>query len=264
MPIAKVNGININYKIEGEGEPLILISGSDVSLSSWKSQMALFKKYYRTIAFDNRGAGKSDKPAGPYTMKLMADDTIGLMDHLGIKKAHVLGVSLGGMIAQELAINYPDRVDKLVLASTFARRDGTSGFTSEINKAIEDYERSPHDKASQLKLLYTNLDAVWNKGSYRVLLPLIKLAIRFSMIKFSAGQDEAVMKHDTADRLGLIKAPTLVITGAEDRLVNPVSSEVIANLIPEAKLVKVVGGGHDLFIAMKDEFNKEVLDFLLH
>jgi 3-oxoadipate enol-lactonase len=261
MPIAKVNGINIDYKVEGQGEPLILISG--FPSTNWRYQTVAFKKYYRTITFDNRGSGKSDKPAGPYTMKMMADDTVGLMDHLGIEKAHVLGVSAGGMIAQELAINHPERVNKLVLACTFARRDGTSGFSSEINKAIEAYERSPRDKASQRKLAYINMDAVFNKWSYRVfILPFAKLAIRFSAIKDSAEQSDALSKHDAADRLGMIKASTLVLTGTEDRLVNPVSSEVIANLIPKGKLVKVSGGGHSFMMEMSSEFNREVLDFL--
>jgi len=260
MPMANINGININYRVQGQGEPLIMISG--FPSTNWRPQTKAFKKYYRTITFDNRGSGKSDKPAGPYTMKIMADDTVGLMDHLGIKKAHVLGMSAGGMIAQELAINHPERVNKLVLACTFARRDGTSGYTSEINKAIEAYERSPRDKGSQRRLAGVTMDAVFNKWSYRVLLPLIKLAIRFSAIKESAEQSEALMAHDAADRLGMIKAPTLVLTGTEDRLVNPVSSEVIASLIPKAKLFKVSGGGHAFSAEMSGEFNKEVLDFL--
>jgi len=258
--MANANGININYRVEGQGEPLILISGTPTT--NWRYQTVAFKKYYRTITFDNRGSGKSDKPAGPYTIKMMADDTVGLMDHLGIEKAHILGVSMGGMIAQELAINYPERVNKLVLACTFARRDGTSGFSSEINKAIEAYEKSSHDKASQVKLMSVFMDSVFNKWSYRVFLPLIKLAIRFSVIKGSAEHSEALSKHDAADRLWMIKASMLVLTGTEDRLVNQVSSEVIASLVPKAKLVKVVGGGHSFSVEMSGEFNREVLDFL--
>ncbi len=262
MPMANVNGININYRVEGQGEPLIMISGSGLDLSSWRSQTASFRKYYRIITFDYRGVGKSDKPAGPYTIKMMADDVLGLMDHLGIEKAHVFGVSMGGMIAQELAINHPERVDKLVLGCTYARRDGTSGFTSEINKALEAYERSSRDKASQRRLAYAFMDSVFNKWSYRAFLPLIKIAIRFSAIRGSAGQSDALLAHDAADRLGMIKASTLVITGTEDRLVNPVSSEVIASLVPRARLVKVIGGGHSFYMEMRDEFNREVLDFL--
>lgn len=96
MPSAKVNGISIDYKVEGQGEPLVMIMGLGGARSSWRSQTGFFKKYYRTVTFDNRGVGKSDKPAGPYTIRMMADDTIGLMDHLSIEKAHVLGVSMGG------------------------------------------------------------------------------------------------------------------------------------------------------------------------
>jgi pimeloyl-ACP methyl ester carboxylesterase len=263
MPEAKVNGITIDYKVEGQGEPLIMISGAGSDQSNWRSQTASFKKYYRTITFDNRGSGKSEKPAGPYTIKTMADDTIGLMDHLGIEKAHVLGVSMGGMIAQELAINHPERVDKLVLGCTFARRDGTSGFSLEINKALEAYERSSRDKASQRRLASVFIDLVINKWSYRVLiLPLMKIAIRFGATIGSAEQSEALLAHDAADRLGMIKASTLVMTGTEDRLVKPVSSEVIASLVPKAKLVKVLGGGHNFSIEMSGEFNREVLDFL--
>lgn len=118
MPMAKVNGINVDYRVEGQGEPVIMIGGLNSNKGAWRYQTRVFKKYYRVITFDNRGAGKSDKPLGPYTIKMMAEDTIGLMDHLNVEKAHVLGYSLGGMIAQELAISYPKRVDKLVLGRT--------------------------------------------------------------------------------------------------------------------------------------------------
>jgi len=263
MPMANVNGINIDYKVEGQGEPLIMISGLSLDKSSWRFQIGSFKKYYRTITFDNRGSGKSDKPAGPYTIKMMADDTIGLMDHLNIEKAHVLGVSMGGMIAQELAINHPERVNKLVLGCTFARRDETSGFSSEINKATEAYERSSRDKASQRRLASVVIDLTINKWSYRVfIVPLMKIAFRFSSQKGVAEQLEAVSAHDAADRLGMIKASTLVITGTEDRAIKPISSEVIASLVPNAKLVKVLGGGHGFTMEMRGEFNREVLNFL--
>jgi pimeloyl-ACP methyl ester carboxylesterase len=264
MPMAKVNGINIDYRVEGQGEPLIMICGAGADKSSLRYQTGAFKKYYRTVTFDNRGSGKSDKPAGPYTIKMMADDTIGLMDHLGIEKAHVLGVSAGGIIAQELAINHPERVNKLILASTFARKDETSGWSSEFDKAIETYVRSSHDKASQRRLVNVIMDLQINKWSYRIfLLPLMKIAIRFMPAGTGVdAQFEAVGTHDTADRLGMIKASTLVITGTDDRLIKPISSEVIASLIQKAKLIKVSGGGHSFPMEMSGEFNREVLDFL--
>jgi len=263
MPMANVNGININYRVDGQGETVIMISGAGANLSVWRFQVGYFKKYYRTITFDNRGVGKSDKPAGPYTFKTMADDTSCLLNHLGIEKAHVIGVSMGGMIAQELAISHPEKVDKLVLGCTFARRDETSGFSSEYNKEIEAYEKSSRDKANQRRLASAGIDLGINKRSYRVfLLPLMKFAVRLSEPKGVDEQFGALSTFDVVDRLGMIKAPTLVITGTEDRVIKPTSSEVIANLVPKAKLVKVPGGGHNFPIEMRGEFNREVLNFL--
>ena len=264
MTLANVNGINIDYRVEGQGEPLVMISGAGADKSSFRSQTNEFRKYYRTITFDSRGVGRSDKPAGPYTIKMMVDDTIGLMDYLGIEKAHILGVSMGGMIAQELAINHPERVNKLVLGCTFARKDETSGWSKEFDDAIMAYVRSSQDKASQRRLAYALMDLQINNWINRAfILPLIKVAIRF--MPSSPGADAqfaAVGTHDTADRLGMIKAPTLVMTGTEDRLINPVSSEVIVSLVPKAKLVKLSGGGHGFMMEMSGEFNREVLDFL--
>jgi len=197
---------------------------------------------------------------------MMADDTIGLMDHLSIEKAHILGVSMGGMIAQELAINHPERVDKLVLGCTFARRDDTSGFSSEISKALEVYDTSSHDKVRIRRIFDIMSDLALNKRLWRILaIPQIKIMIRLAhgrTLDGLIGQFEAVLAHDAADRLRMIKAPTLVITGTEDRLIKPISSEVIANLVPKAKLVKVEGGSHNFSVEMRSEFNREVLDFL--
>jgi pimeloyl-ACP methyl ester carboxylesterase len=266
--MANVNGIHINYRVEGQGEPLIMIAGLDTEQSAWGSQIESFKKYYRTVTFDNRGVGKSDKPAGPYTIKMMADDTLGLIDHIGIEKAHIIGSSMGGTIAQELAINHPERVNKLVLACTFARRDGTSGFSSEFNKALEIYERSSRDEADLWRFTSVSVPLAFNKSSNRlgrarvILFPLMKIILRFSATTGLAEQLEALSAHDAADRLGMIKASTLVITGTEDRAIKPISSDVIASLVPKAKLVKVLGGSHSFITEMSDEFNREVLDFL--
>jgi len=263
MPMANVNGININYSVWGQGDPLIIIMGLGSAKIRWGFQLGPFRKYYRTITFDNRGVGKSDKPTGPYTTKMMADDVIGLMDHLGIEKAHIFGGSMGGMIAQELAINHPERVNKLVLACTFARRDEKGGFSSEINEALEAYERSSRDEASFRRFSSVIMPLSFNKWYYRVFIgALLKIAIRFITLRGIIAQFEAVLTHDTADRLGMIKASTLVITGTEDRAIKPISSEVIASLVPKAKLVKVLGGGHGFTMEMRGEFNREVLNFL--
>ena len=263
--MAKVNGIKISYKVEGIGLPLVMIAGINTNKGSWKPQTRVFKKYYCVITFDNRGAGQSDKPEGPYTIKMMADDTIGLMDHLNIQSADILGYSMGGMIAQELAINHPERVRKLVLASTWARMGETSGRSDELARAMQEFEKSSHDVASRRRFASAFLDLAINKRSNRVFyLPILKALIRIAPVSMlgSDGQADAAGAHDAADRLNMIKAPTLVTCGTEDRLIKPSSSYLIASLVPNAKLVKVPGGGHSFASEMSGEFNRVVLDFL--
>jgi pimeloyl-ACP methyl ester carboxylesterase len=184
MPIAKVNGININYKVRGEEEHLILISGYGTDQTAgWLFQTPAFKKHYRVITFDNRGAGKTDKPSGAYSIKMMADDTVGLMDYLGIEESHILGISMGGMIAQVIAINYPERINKLILASTFARMDESSGFSAEFYKLIglgDSYTDDDTRSVPIHKIADILTSLALNKALYRtILLPLAKILVRF-------------------------------------------------------------------------------------
>ena len=257
MPIARLNGINISYRVEGRGEPLVMIMGFSAGRVGWMPQIPFFRKHYRVTTFDNRGAGKSDKPPGPYSTRMMADDTAKLMDHLGIEKAHIMGLSMGGMIAQELAINYPQRVMKLVLAATYARQDETSGDMLEQAKFLQ---LTPEKKASAL------ISLAFNKPTYRFVFGLLA-GIQTRLIGGSgrtgiAGQSEACRIHDTLERLSSITAPTLVIVGTGDRIIKPVSSKVIAGKIPNARLVRVEGGSHYFSFEMRKVFNREVLDFL--
>jgi pimeloyl-ACP methyl ester carboxylesterase len=268
MGIAEVNGISIGYTVQGQGLPLVMISGMNDTRSSWRRQIGSFKKYFRIITFDNRGAGKSDKPAGPYTTRLMADDTIGLMDYLGIGRAHIVSHSMGGMIAQELAINYPDRVDKVVLGSTFARQDKNSGLSSEVTAMWNAYENSQHTKADLRRAARDIPSLALNNWSNRIfLVPLAKILVSIAPISAETtvgmlAQFEAVLAHDAADRLALIKAPTLVICGSADRTIKAGSSDLIASLVPRAKLVKLAGGSHYVQWEKRSEYDREVLDFL--
>jgi pimeloyl-ACP methyl ester carboxylesterase len=121
MPTTSVNGIKLYYEVHGKGKPFILIQGLGGGHQAWFLQVQALKKHFRVITFDNRGTGRSKQLSGePYTIKTMADDVIGLMDDLGFDKAHILGLSLGGMIAQEIAISYPHRVDKIILCNTLS------------------------------------------------------------------------------------------------------------------------------------------------
>jgi pimeloyl-ACP methyl ester carboxylesterase len=266
MPKAKVNGININYKIQGRGEPLVMIMGFAGSRAGWIFQRRAFQKYFQVITFDNRGVGSSDKPCGPYSIRMMAEDTIGLMDHLGIEKAHILGVSMGGYIAQELAINYPERVRKLVLGSTNAGQDEVGGHSSEYYRGLGLTEGCPADEWRKIavgKVLRTEFPLAFNGRLYKIgVAPFVNIYARLMATRGVAAQFQAIVGHDTLERLTMIQAPTLVITGTGDRIIKPASSDVLAKMIPNARLVKIEGGPHSVFMGMRKRFNKEVLDFL--
>ncbi len=266
MPKANVNGINLFYKVQGQGEPLVMIQGYSGGHDGWFFQTRVFKKHYKTITFDPRGIGKSDKPAEPYTVRTMADDVIKLMDHLNIEKAHVLGISLGGIVAQELAINYPQRLMKLVLASTTTGEENTDDIHPELLQALGVEAGATEldgESVDFIKAMDTIINLAFSKKLYRILLlPMAKLQMKRVGIEGHRRQMEAVSGHSTLDRLHLIEAPTLVITGTADRIVSPRSSETIASRLPDAKLVMIEGGSHAMLIEMRGRFNKEILDFL--
>jgi 3-oxoadipate enol-lactonase len=168
-----------------------------------------------------------------------------------------MGASMGGMIAQELAINYPHRVNKLVLACTYACQDGTSGDAPEQARLA---------RLKPQKMATAMIGLAFNRPICRYTFGLVSM-IGSRFISASCrigieGQLAACRNHNTIERLQLITASTLVIVGNKDRIINPVSSEVIASKIPNTKLVKIEGGSHSFTIEMKDKFNQEVLSFL--
>ena len=266
MPKALVNGISIYYQVHGSGEPLVLIQGFSGDHTGWFFQTPAFKKHFQLVVFDNRGIGRTDRSPAPYTIRTMADDTVGLMDFLGIDKARILGMSLGGMVAQEVAIDYPDRVKRLALICTMAGQEEVSRVSPKLLEAfgIRDGATQPDlGSVDFLKTATTMTALAFNKRLYRmILVPLTQRYVKRVGIAGYLGQTEAVSGHSTRDRLHLIRVPTLVMTGTEDRIISPSSSDEIARLIPHAKLVKVEGGSHAFFIEMRGRFNREVLDFL--
>lgn len=266
MPKAQVNGINLYYQVHGQGEPLVMIQGFGGGHEGWFFQTRAFRERFRVVVFDNRGIGKSDRSPGPYTIDTMAGDTIGLMDSLGIEKAHILGISLGGIVAQEVAISHPGRVMKLVLACTHTGEGDIGDVHPDMLKAIGVAEGSMEPDLSSVDMMETMgtiVSLAFSRRLYRMI--LVPLA-RYQMRRVGPGayleQLEAVVGHTTAERLPQVQSPTLVIAGSEDRIVSPRSSEDIARRIPNAKLVMVEGGSHAFNIEMRGRFNREVLDFL--
>jgi 3-oxoadipate enol-lactonase len=253
MPQASVNGIRLNYEVHGSGEPLLLIQGWGTDLRAWIFQVPAFRKHFQVVTFDNRGVGKSEKPAGPYSMKMMAADAVALMDHLHIPAAHVLGLSMGGMIAQEVALNYPDRVMKLVLGCTFSCQKDGSGETEEYTKAT-----GKDSRATKLALA----SLANNSPVGRLFVALWMTLNSRSWAEGFESQGAAIRGHDTSERLHTIASPTLVICGTRDRVIRPSSSEFLASRIPNARLVMIENGSHSMSAENRREFNRAVLDFL--
>jgi 3-oxoadipate enol-lactonase len=274
MSIAKIDSIELYYEEHGSGDPLLLIMGLAADSMAWLFQVPDFSKHYRTIVFDNRGVGRSSKPPGPYSIHQMADDTAGLLEVLGIARAHVVGVSMGGMIAQELVLRHPRRVRSLVLGCTYPEPDADIERQREFSlqqfggKVVASGEMqidlSALDPMSFFQHLLPN---VFNQQFIDHELPKLMqlfagaLQYGFSM-EAILGQVAAVMSHKATERLHQIKVPTLVITGDADRLVPPANSEILAQHIPGARLVKIPGGSHGFNFETPDIFNREVLSFL--
>jgi pimeloyl-ACP methyl ester carboxylesterase len=259
--IAERDGVHLYYEVHGAGEPLLCIMGLGGNIHFWEFQIPAFAARHRTIVFDNRGAGRSDKPDGPYSIPMLADDAVRVMDAAGVARAHVIGISMGGMIAQDLVLRHPDRVGALVLACTFARPDETArraqGSGLDMMKGGLDTKQLFKFMMSMvLSPEFIQREKPWLRGLLEK-----ALSYGFSVEAFLA-QLSAIMKHDAAERLKELRAPTLVMTGTADLLVPPHHSDELARLIPGATLVKMEGGTHGFNVERKDEFNQSVLDFL--
>jgi pimeloyl-ACP methyl ester carboxylesterase len=274
MPTAKIHDIELYYEEHGQGDPLLCIMGFATDSTGWLLQTPAFAERRRTIVFDNRGVGRSDKPTGAYTIHEMADDAVALLDYLKIERADVLGLSMGGMIAQELVLRHPTRVRKLVLAATFPEPDAA---TEENRKVIFGQMGGSITEEGEMKIDFSAVNPLM---FFQHLLPLVfnpsfiqnelpKLMQMFSgalqygfSLEAIMGQMQAVMGHKATDRLTTITAPTLVLTGDADRLISPANSAVLAQSIPGATLVEIPGGSHGFNIEMPERFNQAVLDFI--
>ena len=262
MPTVAANGIDLYYVEAGSGEPLVLLMGFGGDHLSWGFQLGAFSAKYRVIAFDNRGSGRSSAPDTPYTTRLMADDTAALMDRLGIESAHILGVSLGGLIAQELALTYPDRVRSLQLHCTAARPDRYMLALLENLRAVR--ARLGRDAAQRAMALWLFAPATFNERPEFVEMLLYAANTQShpqSEVGF-ARQGDSIVSHDAVARLAAITCPTLVTVGEDDHLAPVRLSREIVAAIPHAEFHTVPGAGHVLFWERPAEFNALCLGFL--
>jgi pimeloyl-ACP methyl ester carboxylesterase len=263
MPELRANGIDIHYDQQGDGPDLVLVMGLGAHSGAWALNAPAFARHFRVTTFDNRGAGRTSAPDEPYSIRGMAEDTAALMDALGIRRAHVAGASMGGMIAQELAINFGEKIDRLVIACSRAR-------TSELRKLVSVAQRAlweaglPREAISAIQQPWGSTSAVLQDE--RKPLDALRLAAAdpYPIQKHAfLRQLDATMAHDALERLAAITAPTLVLVGAEDILTPPYENAEIARNIPGAQFRILPRGGHGFSAEYAADFNRAVVDFLV-
>lgn len=262
MPKTRVDDIELYYEIHGRGEPLVLIAGLGVGSWVWFKQVPTLAEKFQTIVFDNRGAGRSDKPAGPYTIARMADDVAGLLRALGVERAHVLGASMGGFIAQELALSHPRMTRRLILACTsFGGRHHVPP-SQEVLQAMGSLDGlNTEERARQH--IHLAFSSSYIREHPEELERAIQLRLANPIPEHAyLGQLQAAIGFDAEARVSSIQAPTLVITGDQDMMVPAENSRRLAARIPGAKLVIIEGAGHSVFIERADTFNRAVIEFL--
>ncbi len=259
---ANIGDTVIYYETFGHDYPLVLIRGLGSNADHWYEQAPVFSREYRVIVFDNRGVARSSDPGGELSIVMMAQDVIGLLDYLKIEKAHVFGLSMGGMIAQEVAIQYPERVNGLVLASTHCGGPHQITASPEVFGLIMDMIRTASDE-SRLKAAACFFDKETLEKRQEVARKYSGISLKQPVTaKTLTRQWEAIHKHDAFDRLPRIKAPTLVLTGDRDVLIPPENSKILAERIPGAELNIIPGGGHQVLVEQPEACNSAVLEFL--
>ncbi|MFA5065748.1 MAG: alpha/beta fold hydrolase [Dehalococcoidia bacterium] len=266
MPQVKACDVNLYYEVSGEGPPLLLINGYGDHTGHWFCMQPVLKRCFKVIAFDNRGAGRSDKPDLPYTMKMLAGDAAALLDSLGIAQAHVFGVSMGGMVALELALGFPQKINSLVLGCTIPGGVNTIYPDPEVLAFLLDGERSKRlTPAEMAREMWTyTCTATFRQAHPEVGEQYVRITTMFPAPQHGLQrQGDAIASHDTYDRLSDIKLPALAIAGAEDRLVPPQNSQNLAARIPGAKAMILENAGHGFFYEAAERAGAIITDFLL-
>jgi pimeloyl-ACP methyl ester carboxylesterase len=258
MPFVENQSAKIYWDEQGQGTPLILIMGLGYPSALWHRTRPALSQHFRTIALDNRGVGSSDVPPGPYSIATMASDAAAVLDAAGVPRAHVFGVSMGGMIAQEFALQYPERTRALILGCTSP--GGPSAVRAE--KKVSDilFARGMTLEQAREAMLPYIYDASTPREKIEE-----DLALRRRYLPTQAGytaQLQAILAWQGYDRLSEIKAPTLVIHGNSDALVPPANGKLIAERIPSAKLVMLDHASHLFTTDQTEAAHHAILEFL--
>jgi pimeloyl-ACP methyl ester carboxylesterase len=261
MAIAHLGGVDLYYEVHGSGEPVLLIPGLGSDAGTWASFLPLLQGYQAFI-LENRGSVRSGKPAGDYSIERMAEDAALFLDRMGIQRAHVLGKSMGGMIAQVLAARYPQRVRSLVLASTVLKHDLYGEELLELGRMIAENAGLSATFRQAFLLSYSREYCMTNRSRLMEVEELLKQIDSAEVLRGYLGQSIACQKHDATSLAHLIQAPALVIVGSEDVITPPAASREVAAAIPNAELIIFPCGGHGFWREFPEKVNPVVLRFL--
>lgn len=266
MTIENVNGINIEYEVHGEGKALVLIAGLGYPRWQWHKMVPFLAERYKVLTFDNRGVGGSDKPAGPYTAQMLAEDTIGLLDALKIDKATFVGHSMGGFIAQAIGLDFPDRVHKLVLCSTNFGGPNHVPVTPEAMAVLSDTTSDPLTRFTNGLKVSTapgwadaNPEVVQEWVAWRIANP-VDLAGYQSQMAIGLGLIPAEACFES--KLGQISAPTLIISGEFDKVVPPENAALLQAKISGSEVVILPDAGHFFPIEIPEFAAKQMIKFV--
>ena len=260
MPLAKAGDLLMHYDIYGTGPPLVLLMGLGCPAALWWLQIEAFAAHFRVIVPDNRGIGLTEKPAVEYSTAQMADDTAHLLEALGITRAHILGMSMGGAIAQQCALRHPSLVERLVLACTFSETSPYGDAILAIWRTVA--EQAGMDALSRVLLLQSVTPRFYNAHPER----LAKLCEVFAScpqpVEAYLRQNWACARHRTTEQLARIVAPTLVLAAERDILTPSGAMKLIHQHITGSKFIVIPRCGHGFMWEVPDQFNAAVLEFL--
>ncbi|TFF99992.1 MAG: alpha/beta hydrolase [Promethearchaeota archaeon] len=276
---AEVNGIKICYDVHGEGEPLVLIHGFSDRKEHWLAQVGELSKHFKVIRMDNRGAGKSDRPNGEYSMKVYAQDIAGLLDFLEIDKTNIAGHSLGGMIVQNFLIYYPERVKKAILINTIPGLTppgvpNEQGIKMYQENSINNLKKIQEDPLNEFldgakrnysrkfyKEMVNNPDkkfhGIWSAKD------LVKEKTEYGPTeKDIIHQAEALSTHNVYEKLPNVEIEVLVLAAEKDKTCPKIMNEKIHELLPNSKMEVIKNAGHQSILEFAPEVNKYIIDFL--
>lgn len=261
---ATLNGQRLWFDVQGErGAPVVLVMGFGISGRAWAPQVAALKEHHRTLYFDNRGVGESEPSRRPYGFTDLADDVVALLDHHGFERAHVVGVSMGGMVTQHVALRHPDRVASIALIATLP--GGSLVHALPGARAVSLFLRANTLRgarrfAALRQLLYTRSyleravpEHGFSAGNLEVFASPAAASTRLHQLR-------AVLRHDLTRELGRVRAPTLVIKPEADILVSPENSERLHRLIPGSRMLRLPDAGHGATHQCADQINQALLE----